>query len=94
MRLYGRGVIRAIFLFTARRPRLGSRGPGTQEMETNVDKNRIEGAVKEVKGSVKEAIGKVTGNKATEAEGKATKVEGKVQGAVGKVADKVRDAGK
>ncbi len=31
-----------------------------------MDKNRIEGAAKQVKGSVKEAIGRVTGDKSTE----------------------------
>jgi uncharacterized protein YjbJ (UPF0337 family) len=61
-------------------------------METTMDKDRIEGAGKQVKGSVKEAIGKVTGNNQTEVEGRAEKVSGKVQGKVGKAKDAVRDA--
>lgn len=56
-----------------------------------MDKNRIEGAAKQVKGSVKEAIGKITGDKSTQAEGIAEKVEGKVQADIGKAKDAVRD---
>ncbi|AEL05009.1 CsbD family protein [Xanthomonas campestris] len=59
-----------------------------------MDKNRIEGAAKQVKGSVKEAIGRVTGDKSTELEGAAEKNIGKVQAKAGQVADKVRDASK
>lgn len=39
-----------------------------------MDKNRIEGAAKQVKGLVKEAIGRVTGDKSTELEGAAEKM--------------------
>ena len=56
-----------------------------------MDKNRVEGAVKQVTGSVKEAIGKVTGNKMTQAEGTAEKIAGKVQSKVGEAADAVRN---
>ncbi|WP_250478645.1 MULTISPECIES: CsbD family protein [unclassified Caballeronia] len=56
-----------------------------------MDKNRVEGAAKQVKGSIKEAIGKVTGDRTTEAKGAAEKAEGKVQANVGKAADKVKD---
>ncbi|MBI0331758.1 CsbD family protein [Burkholderia plantarii] len=56
-----------------------------------MDKNRIEGAVKQVKGSIKEAIGKVTGDRTTQAEGVAEKTAGKVQSNVGKVSDAVKD---
>ncbi|MDR5814997.1 CsbD family protein [Caballeronia sp. LZ033] len=56
-----------------------------------MDKNRVDGAAKQVKGSIKEAIGKVTGDRTTEAKGAAEKAEGKVQASVGKAADKVRD---
>lgn len=66
---------------------------GVQPMECIVmDKNRVEGAVKQVKGSVKEVAGKVTGSTSTELEGKAEKTAGKVQSAVGKARDDVRDA--
>ncbi len=57
-----------------------------------MDKNRIEGAAKELKGTLKEAAGKLTGNERLEAEGKADKAAGEVQGTVGKGKDAVRDA--
>jgi uncharacterized protein YjbJ (UPF0337 family) len=57
-----------------------------------VDKDRIEGAGKQVKGSIKEKAGKVTGDAKLEGEGKADKAEGKVQNTVGGLKDKVRDA--
>lgn len=56
-----------------------------------MDKNRVEGAARQVTGSVKEAIGKLTGDKTTQAEGAAERVAGKVQSKVGKAADAVRD---
>ena len=56
-----------------------------------MDKNRVEGAARQVTGSVKEAIGKVTGNKTTQAAGAAERVAGKVQSKIGKAADAVRD---
>ncbi|MET4675168.1 CsbD family protein [Luteibacter sp. ME-Dv--P-043b] len=59
-----------------------------------MDKNRVEGGIKQAKGSIKEAIGKVTGNKQAEVEGAAEKNVGKVQRKAGEVADKVRDATK
>ncbi|MGE8488950.1 MAG: CsbD family protein [Paraburkholderia nemoris] len=55
-----------------------------------MDRNRVEGAAKQVKGSVREAIGKVTGNRTTQASGAAEKLTGKVQSKVGKFADAVR----
>jgi uncharacterized protein YjbJ (UPF0337 family) len=51
-----------------------------------VDKNRIEGSVKQVKGSIEEAAGKVLGDAKLTAEGKADKVAGKIN-AVGSVSD-------
>ncbi|AOK31258.1 general stress protein CsbD [Burkholderia singularis] len=55
-----------------------------------MDKNRIEGKLKQVKGSVKEALGKVTGDRQTEAEGLAEKTAGKLQEKAGEAADAVR----
>lgn len=62
-----------------------------------MNKNTVDGTLKQVKGSVKEALGKVTGNDRLEAEGATEKVEGKVQEGAGKaqqaakdLADKVR----
>lgn len=57
-----------------------------------VDKDRIEGAGKQIKGSVKEGIGKVTGDEKLKNEGKIDKAEGKIQNTVGGLKDKVRDA--
>ena len=57
-----------------------------------MDKNRIEGAAKELKGRIKEVAGKVMGNEKLEAEGKVDKAAGQVQGAVGKGKDAVKDA--
>ena len=47
-----------------------------------MDKDRLQGAGKQVKGTVKQAIGKVTGNRQTEVEGAAEKTAGKVQGEI------------
>jgi uncharacterized protein YjbJ (UPF0337 family) len=56
-----------------------------------MDKDRVEGAVKQAKGAVKEAAGKVLGDAKMTSEGKADKVEGKVQNAVGGAKDAVRE---
>jgi len=56
-----------------------------------MDKDRIEGAAKQVKGTIKEAIGKVTGDTKIEAEGMAEKAAGKVQSSVGNAKDAARD---
>ena len=55
-----------------------------------MNKDRIDGAGKQVKGSIKEAAGKVTGNLDTQAEGKAERIVGKVQNHVGKAEDAVK----
>lgn len=55
-----------------------------------MDKDRIEGAAKQVKGAVKEGVGKVVGDAKLQAEGKADKVEGKIQNAVGSAKDALR----
>jgi uncharacterized protein YjbJ (UPF0337 family) len=57
-----------------------------------MDKDRIEGAAKQVKGSIKEAVGKVTGDRQTQAEGVAEKAAGKLQNSVGGAKDAVRAA--
>jgi uncharacterized protein YjbJ (UPF0337 family) len=57
-----------------------------------MDKNRIEGAAKELKGTIKEAAGKLTGNRKLEAEGKVDKAAGEVQSTVGKTKDAVKNA--
>jgi uncharacterized protein YjbJ (UPF0337 family) len=57
-----------------------------------MDRDRVEGAAKNMKGKVKEAAGKVTGDAKLKSEGKADQVAGKVQNAVGGFKDAVRDA--
>ena len=59
-----------------------------------MDKDRIEGAGKQVKGAIKDAAGKVTGDRKLQAEGKADKMVGKVQNEVGKAKDAFRDVAK
>jgi uncharacterized protein YjbJ (UPF0337 family) len=58
----------------------------------SMDKDRVEGAAKQVKGAIKETIGKVTGDTKTQAEGAAEKAAGKVQNTVGGMKDSARDA--
>ena len=57
-----------------------------------IDKDRIEGALKQAGGAIKENAGAAVGDKKMEAEGAANRVEGKVQNAAGGVKDTVRDA--
>ena len=57
-----------------------------------MDRDRIEGSVKEAGGKAKEAWGDLTDDRETEAEGEADQVEGKAQHEWGEGKDKVRDA--
>lgn len=57
-----------------------------------MDKNRTEGAKREISGAIKEGIGKATGDRSQQVKGNLEKNTGKVQREVGKVADNVRDA--
>jgi uncharacterized protein YjbJ (UPF0337 family) len=59
-----------------------------------MDKNRIEGSIKEVKGAAKEAVGKVVGDAKLQSDGKTEKAVGKIQNAVGGLNDAVSDAAK
>ncbi len=59
-----------------------------------MDKNRIEGSIKEVKGAMKEAIAKVVGDAKLQSEGKTDRAVGKIQNAVGGLNDVVSDAAK
>jgi uncharacterized protein YjbJ (UPF0337 family) len=56
-----------------------------------MDKDRVEGALKNTAGKVKEAAGKVTGDEKLKREGQAEQVAGKVQNVVGGVKDKLRE---
>jgi uncharacterized protein YjbJ (UPF0337 family) len=59
--------------------------------ESDMDKDRIEGAGKNIKGKIKEGVGKMTGDSKTEAEGQADQVKGKAQNTVGGLKDKARE---
>ncbi|WP_210485143.1 CsbD family protein [Microvirga antarctica] len=55
-----------------------------------MDKDRVEGSLKNIKGTIKEGVGKVIGDTKLEAEGKMDKAEGKVQNTVGGIKDSIR----
>lgn len=57
-----------------------------------MDKDRVEGPLKEAGGKAKEGWGDLTDDRETEAEGEADQVEGKVQSKWGEGKDAVRDA--
>jgi uncharacterized protein YjbJ (UPF0337 family) len=57
-----------------------------------MNKNTVDGNLKQVTGSVKEALGKVIGNENLEAKGAAEKVAGKAQENVGKTQEAAKDA--
>ena len=59
-----------------------------------MDKDRVEGSMKQAKGAVKDAAGKITGDTKLQAEGKADKVAGKVQNAAGGVKDAAKSSEK
>lgn len=54
------------------------------------DKDRIEGAAKNIGGKIKEGIGNLTGDEKLKAEGKADQVEGKAQNAFGGLKDTLK----
>jgi uncharacterized protein YjbJ (UPF0337 family) len=57
-----------------------------------VDKDVLEGKLKQAEGKAQDALGDVTGNTNDDVEGKAKQVEGKVQEGYGKAKDDLRDA--
>jgi uncharacterized protein YjbJ (UPF0337 family) len=59
-----------------------------------MDKNRIQGKVKDVAGRIERQTGEWTGDKKKQVRGAAKQAEGKVQNAWGKAKDAVRDAGR
>jgi uncharacterized protein YjbJ (UPF0337 family) len=69
---------------------LSRRHSRQRQKEPIMDKNRIDGAGKEIKGATKEAIGKVTGNLGKQAEGMVEKNVGTAQRKIGEAADKAR----
>jgi uncharacterized protein YjbJ (UPF0337 family) len=58
--------------------------------DSDMDKDRIAGAAKEIKGTVKETAGKVVGDAKLTADGKTDKVEGKIQNAIGGAKDALK----
>jgi uncharacterized protein YjbJ (UPF0337 family) len=63
-----------------------------QEGSSAMDRDRIEGPVKEGVGKVKEEWGEATGQPDTELEGRIDQAAGKVQNTFGEAKDRVRDA--
>ena len=57
-----------------------------------MDKDRVDGAAKNVGGKIKEAAGKITGDEKLKREGQADQVAGKVQSKVGDVKSDVGNA--
>ena len=57
-----------------------------------MDRDRVEGKVKEGTGWAQDKAGEVTGDRDLEAQGEADRTEGKAQGALGKVKDAASDA--
>ena len=57
-----------------------------------MDKDRIDGSLKQAAGSIKVGVGNVTGDAKLTAQGHAEKTEGKLQNAVGGAKDALRDA--
>ena len=55
-----------------------------------MDKDRVEGSVKQATGVIKETAGKITGDAKLQADGKADKTAGKIQNAMGGVKDALR----
>jgi uncharacterized protein YjbJ (UPF0337 family) len=56
-----------------------------------MNKDRVEGKLKDVAGRVERQTGEWAGDSETQAKGAAKQVEGKVQNAVGKVKDAVKE---
>ncbi|WP_312136154.1 CsbD family protein [Brevundimonas sp. BH3] len=54
------------------------------------DKDRIEGAAKNIGGKIKEGVGNLTGDEKLKAEGKADQIEGKAQNAFGGLKDTLK----
>jgi uncharacterized protein YjbJ (UPF0337 family) len=55
-----------------------------------MDKDRVDGSLKNIKGTAKEGLGKATGDSKLEAEGKMDKAAGKVQNTIGGIKDSLR----
>jgi uncharacterized protein YjbJ (UPF0337 family) len=59
-----------------------------------MDKDRVEGKLKDIGGRVQRQAGEWTGDRDAQAEGTKKQVEGKIQHAVGKAKDALKNAGR
>jgi uncharacterized protein YjbJ (UPF0337 family) len=59
-----------------------------------MNRDRVEGSIKQATGAVKEAVGKATGNRQLQSKGVAEKAGGRVQNAVGGVKDSLKPKAK
>ncbi len=59
-----------------------------------MDKDRIDGAAKEIKGAAKIEVGKAIGDAKLQSDGNVESAVGKIQNAVGGANDAIRDAAK
>jgi uncharacterized protein YjbJ (UPF0337 family) len=59
-----------------------------------INKDQVEGRVKEVKGKIKEVAGNLVGNETLEAKGKIQKTVGQAQAKFGDVKQDLKDAAK
>lgn len=65
-----------------------------EEQVMSMNKDQVNGRVKEAKGRIKELTGKLVGNESLEAKGKVQKTLGKAQAKFGDVRQDIRDATK
>jgi uncharacterized protein YjbJ (UPF0337 family) len=65
-----------------------------QEQIMSMNKDQVEGRVKEVKGKIKEVAGNLVGNETMEAKGKIQKTVGEAQAKFGDVKKDLKDARK
>jgi uncharacterized protein YjbJ (UPF0337 family) len=56
-----------------------------------MDKDRVEGKIKDIKGRIERQVGEWTGDKDAQAEGTKEQIKGKVQNAFGKIKDAGRE---
>jgi uncharacterized protein YjbJ (UPF0337 family) len=56
-----------------------------------VDKDRVEGAARNVGGKVKEGVGKAVGDEKLRREGETDQVKGRAENAIGGIKDKARE---
>ena len=61
-----------------------------QQLEINMNNNRIAGSAQQAKGAIQEAAGKMTGDSKLKAQGAANKTAGKVRNAIGGVEDAIK----